>query len=124
MPGLVTSALEREVETDLDEPVVGPEDSFGDGRDPGVGHEIEEAADLLGIDLDVPPPATAADRSMRSLDGRPEGGHQVLVEPFDPFPGKRPLATDDPVTLDRLDVGVDGHVDRGSLNARHRRPQA
>jgi hypothetical protein len=61
VPRLVHRAGERDVEADLDDLVVGAEHLGRDVDDPRVGREVGEAADLLGVHLDVPALRPAAD---------------------------------------------------------------
>lgn len=65
VPRLVGRPGERHVEAHLDDGELGPEDGAGDAEHPGVGGELGEAAQLLGVDLGVPAlrPATACSTS-------------------------------------------------------------
>ena len=53
MPGLVGRARERNVEADLDDLVVGTEHRLAHGNEPGMGGDVDEAADALRLDLDI-----------------------------------------------------------------------
>lgn len=107
MPGLHLRALEGGVEADLDDPVVGTEDTLAHGDEPGVGDELGEATDGLGMDFDVPAAGAAADGSSGMLDRLPEGGHHVFTHLLDELAREGSLAGDDAVTLQGLNVGVD-----------------
>ena len=75
MPGLVGGAREGDVEADFDDPVVGPEHRLADGDEPGMGGDVDEAADPLRMDLDIPALRAARQRAAghlpRLLEQRP-----------------------------------------------------
>ena len=95
VPGLVGGAGERDVEADLDDPVVGPEHRLAHGDEPGVRGDVDEAADPLRLDLDVealraraagPRPATALASSNRAMTSPyMRSAHSGEKAPFRPM---------------------------------------
>ncbi len=124
VPRLVFGALERQVEPDLDELVLGPQHRLGYRFDPRVRHELGKPADLLGMDLDVPALRSARYGAALTLPGRLERGHHVMPHSNDPFAWKRTLAGGDAIPVDRLDVPA--NVGRRELEIRRhdRTPRA
>ena len=53
VPWLVGGAGEGDVEADLDDPVIGPKHRLADRDEPGMGGDLDEAADPLRLDLDI-----------------------------------------------------------------------
>jgi hypothetical protein len=84
VPGLVDRPREGDVETDLDDLVVRPEHRLRHRRDPGMGDQIDEAAQLLGVDLDVVALRPATHGSTGAPDGLVEGGFHVRAYIRDP----------------------------------------
>jgi hypothetical protein len=54
MPGLALCALEGRVEADLDDLVIGAAHRLAHADDPRMGDEVDEAAEGLRVDLDIP----------------------------------------------------------------------
>ena len=75
MPRLVRGAREWDVEPDLDDAIVLGQHRLAHGDEPRVGGDLDEAADALGLGLDVPalgprgsaPPATCRASSNRLM---------------------------------------------------------
>ena len=74
MPGLVGGAGEGDVEADFDDPVIGPEHRLAHGDEPGMGGDVDEAADPLGMDLDIPALRPARQRAAGHLAAPPRTG--------------------------------------------------
>jgi hypothetical protein len=53
VPRLVRSAWERNIEADLYNLVLRPKQRLASGNEPGVGSNVDEAADPLGLDFDI-----------------------------------------------------------------------
>ena len=86
MPGLVLGALERSVEADLDDLVIGAEHRLAHGRDPLMAREFREAAEVLRMDLHIPAARPAAHGAPAPLDRFPEGARDVLAHVLGPLP--------------------------------------
>jgi len=97
VPGLVHRTSEGDVEPDLNDLVVRTQDGLGHGGDPRVADQVDEAAELLRVDLYVVAAGTPADGPALAVAGLLEGGHDVLVHRRRPVPGERPSAGDDAV---------------------------
>ena len=106
VPGLVGGAGEGDVEADFDDPVIGPEHRLADGDEPGMGGDVDEAADPLGMDLDIPAlrPARqgAAGHALRLL----EQPADILPHPLDPGPREGALEGDDAVAVEAAHDGA------------------
>jgi hypothetical protein len=107
VPGLVLSPGERDVEADLHDLVVGAEHRRADAAHPGVVHEVEEPADLLRVDLDVPAFRSASHRTALAAARLLERGLHVLTQVGDPFAAECALAGGDAVGVKRLDLGLE-----------------
>ena len=81
MPGLVGGAGEGNVEADLDDPVVGAEHSLADRDEPGMGDDLDEAADPLGLDLDIEALRPARQGAARNLPRFLEQRLDILAHP-------------------------------------------
>ena len=98
MPRLVRGAGEGNVEADLDDLVLRPEHRLAHGDEPGVGGDVDEAADPLGLDLDVialrPARQRAAGTAFASSNradvlaqcGRPSRRGKAPLRPMIPSP--------------------------------------
>ncbi len=113
MPRLELRSLERDVEPELDDLVVGAEDHLGHRRDERMRDEVHEAADRLRVDLHVPASWTASDRAAGTLNRLPERGHHVLAHPLGPVGRERPLRAGDAILgqAPHVCVGIEGHGD-------------
>ncbi len=73
-----------DVEADLDDFVILGQHCFAHGDEPRVGGDIDEAADPLGLDFDVPALRPARQRPAVDRPGLIEQSHDLLVEPVSP----------------------------------------
>jgi len=100
VPRLVGSAGERDVEADLDDPVVGAENRAAHRDEPGVGGDVDEAADALGLDLDVPALGAARQGAARDCARLLEQRHDLIVHAVGPFGRECAGKGDDPVAVE------------------------
>ena len=94
VPRLVGGAREGNVEADLDDPVVGPEHRLAHRDEPGVGDDVDEAADPLGVDLDVAalgPARQRAARDRRASSNSASMSSRMRVGPVGPNAPLRPM---------------------------------
>src|SRR2546423_849008 len=108
MPWLIHRSRSRHVESDLHDPVVGPEHGFTYGDHPRVRHEVGESAQPLGMDLHVIALRPATDRAVRPSERFLEQRFDVVAHPFDPGALEGAFERDDAVAVqaahDRRDV--------------------
>jgi hypothetical protein len=84
VPGLVDRAGEGDVEPELHDLVVRPEDRLADGPHPRVPGQVDETAHLLRMDLHVVAVRPPADGSARPGDRLLERRLDVLPHPVRP----------------------------------------
>src|SRR3712207_5344114 len=53
VPGMIRRARKGNVEADFDDAVIGPEYRLGHCDEPRMGRDVDEAADPLGMHLDI-----------------------------------------------------------------------
>ena len=79
MPGLISGALERDVETNLDDLILGPEHGLTHADQPWMCGQLDESAECLRMCLYIPSPWPAPYGAAGSLNRFPERGHHVLA---------------------------------------------
>lgn len=84
VPRLVLGPGEQNVEADRDDLVVRSQHGLAHRPHPRVGGELHEAAQLFGVDLDVPLVRTPAEGATLTAARVGERGHEVLVHLVDP----------------------------------------
>jgi hypothetical protein len=72
-----------------------------------VVHEVDEAADLLRVHLDVPALRAASHGTAFAPAGFLVRDLHVLSEIRHPLAAERPFAGGDPVGVERLDLGLE-----------------
>jgi hypothetical protein len=79
VPWLVLGAGERDIEAELHDLVVGAQDRLAHAGDPRVADQVDEAAQRLGVHLDVEAMRAAADRAAWPGRGLRKRGVNVLA---------------------------------------------
>lgn len=114
MPRLVGGARKRNVEPHLDDPVVRTQHAARDRDEPGMGGDIDEATDALGMNLDVETLRPAGQGAARHRPRLREQGLDVRQQGVRPGRREGALEADDTVPVkpahDRGGVVIFGRV--------------
>ena len=99
MPRLVRGPRERNIEPQFDDLVILAQDRLAHGDEPRMRHDVDEAADPLGMDLDVESLRAARQRAFLNALRFGEQGLDILAQRIGPLNREGAFEADDPVPV-------------------------
>ncbi len=100
MPRLVRGARKWDVESDFDDPVIGTEHALAYRHEPGVGGDVDEAADAFGMHLHIETLGTARQRAAGHHPRLVEQREDVAVQAIRPVGCESTFQRDDAVAVE------------------------